>query len=1035
MNNYFQDVPANINLNQLEEKILQFWQEQQIFQKSINQRSADNEYIFYDGPPFANGLPHYGHILTSYIKDTVPRYFAMQGKRVERRFGWDCHGLPAENSAEKELNLSGKQQIEEYGIDKFNNYCRNDVMKYTNIWQGMINRLGRWVDFSHDYKTMDLSYMETVMWIFKAIYDKGLIYEGNKVLHYCYRCQTPLSNFEAKLDDAYRVRKDPSVTVLFKCLDLPNTYFAVWTTTPWTLPSNVLLAVGETYTYVEVEVDGKHLLIAEKCLERYKNEISGEIIKNIPGKELLNLRYEPIFPYFSDTQNAFRVVAGDFVTTEDGTGIVHIAPAFGEDDANVGNRERVKAPDPIDQAGCFTKDVSDFAGENVHVANEKIVKFLKQKQQVLKAEHFEHNYPYCWRCDTPLIYKAIPSWYLEVTKIKDQLLKNNEQINWVPEHIKHGIFGKWLEGVKDWSISRNRYWGAPVPVWKCKECKHIKVVGSREELAKLSGVMPQDLHRPAIDEITFKCEKCGGAMQRVPEVLDCWFESGSMPYAQLHYPFENKERFHKNFPADFIVEYISQTRGWFYTLMVLSTALFDSAPFRNAMVHGVIFAADGRKMSKRLKNYPDPNEVLTKYGSDAMRFYLISSPIIAGKNINFVEEGVQDVIRSLILPLWNGYRFFITYAIADKFVPEANGNLSSEIYLDRYILAKLQNLNSNVQNYMQRYDLGKACRELVAFIDILNNTYIRRSRRRFWKSESDSDKKAAYETLYYVLCNFCKIAAPFLPFLAEELYKNLTQNESVHLQDWPAIESNLQNEALVEEVERVEQIVKVGRMIREKAQVKVREPRAKVTISGVGLENLINYKDWILEELNIKELIIENNPEHLIEKHVKLDFKKLGPKLGKNVQWAIQEVKAGKFTMLDDKRLQLANDVVVEADEYQIEFKIPEGTMQTDDAKIMVTIDMTETPEFKKEGIVRDIVRSIQTLRKDADLNVSDRIVTLINTKGFVQEAINEYQDYIMRETLSTQLNFGDDVKNYAMSSEVIIDDIKVHLAIKKIIN
>jgi len=1026
----FPEVTASINLNESELDILKFWEEANIFQKSIDQRSTDNEYIFYDGPPFANGLPHYGHILTSYIKDTVPRYFTMQGKRVERRFGWDCHGLPAENSAEKDLELSGKKQIEAFGIDKFNDHCKTSVLKYTNIWEQLVTRLGRWVDFKHDYKTMDLSYMESILWVFKSLYDKGLIYEGNKVLHYCYRCQTPLSNFEAKLDDAYRLKKDLSLTVLFRCLDRDNTYFAVWTTTPWTLPSNLLLAVGPDFDYVELDWQGKRCIMAKACVEKHADILKGaEIINTFKGKELLDLKYEPLFPYFKDTANAFKVCAGDFVTTEDGTGIVHIAPAFGEDDANIGMQQQVKAVDPVDQAGCFTDDVTDFKGQNVHAVNEDIATFLEKQGKVFKKEVFEHSYPFCWRCDTPLIYKAIPSWYLSVTKIKDKMLKNNQEINWIPPHIKNGIFGKWLEGAKDWAISRNRYWGAPVPVWKCDHCDHQEVMGSIQEITEKTGKQPMDLHRPAIDQITFKCEKCGGEMHRISEVLDCWFESGSMPYAQLHYPFENFDHFKKIFPADFIVEYISQTRGWFYTLLILSSALFDKPPFLNAMVHGVIFAEDGRKMSKRLKNYPDPNLILEKYGSDAMRFYFISSPIIAGKNINFSEEGVQEVVRSAILPLWNAYRFFTTYANADAFVP-THDVTKHHNYLDQYILSKLQLLIESVQNFMNEYDLIKACREIVSFIDVLNNTYIRRSRRRFWKSESDTDKKEAYETLYSVLTTLCKVIAPFLPFLSEKIYKNLTDKESVHLADWPKIDKEIINHELVQSVEEVQQIIKVGRTIREKAGVKVREPRAKVTISGLNLENLHQYREWILEELNVKELEIHSNPEKLMEKQIKLNFKTLGPKLGKNMQQVVQQIKAGNYEMLADQKLQVSN-ITLEPSDYEIEYKMPEGTMQTDDGKIMVAIDMTETEDFKKEGIVRDLVRYIQLLRKEADFNVSDRIYTFIETSGLVDEAINEFKDYIMRETLTVELN-SKEISQYDATHQMDIDGINIKIAVKK---
>ncbi len=816
---YYPQSDQNLDFAKMEEEILRFWQENKIFEKSVENRNfsgeldEDNvspvvepcalkdhancrhtkeeksEFVFYDGPPFANGLPHYGHLLTGFIKDLVARYQTMKGKKVERRFGWDTHGLPVEMETEKELTksegrqISGQIAIQEFGIEKFNDACRTSVMKYADEWEHYVTRQGRFVDFKNSYKTMDLSYMESVIWAFKQLFDKGLLYEDFRVVPYSWACQTPLSNFETRMDNSYRQKASKAVTVKFELENSPlnaKTSIIAWTTTPWTLPSNLGLAVGKEIDYAVLKKAGELFILADGLVEKFAKDLGEfEKVKTIKGSDLIGLKYKPLFPYLVEkTKNSFVILHGDFVSTEEGTGIVHLAPGFGEDDQLLCKANSIPTLCPVDEGGKFTSEMFDIGelsikGRQVFETNDDIIKYLKSTGAWLKTEQYLHNYPHCWRTDTPLIYRAVSSWYVKVTDFKDRMVELNQGINWIPSHIKDGQFGKWLEGARDWSITRNRFWGCPVPVWKSESGK-IKVFGSVAELEKISGKKIENLHRPFIDEIVF--EENGETYRRVTDVLDCWFESGSMPYAQVHYPFENKEWFEENFPADFITEYVAQTRGWFYTLMVLSTALFDRAPFKNVICHGTILDENSQKLSKRLRNYADPLEIFSTFGSDAMRFYMISQPVMRGQELRIDKEGkaIRDTLRLSIKPLINAFNFFCLYANADGIKAkriEINKNFAN--VLDLYLLAKLKSSIEKIDVAMSCYDTVIACEEFNQFFEALNNWYIRRSRQRFWKSELDSDKQDAYDVLYTALMSMCEAAAPLLPFTTEFVWKNL----------------------------------------------------------------------------------------------------------------------------------------------------------------------------------------------------------------------------------------------------------------------
>ena len=853
----FKKVDARKKYSEMEKEIVAFWKEDKTFEKSVEQRSKDKYYSFYDGPPFITGVPHYGTLLSSIVKDAVPRYWTMKGFRVERRWGWDCHGLPAENMVEKKLGIKSKKEIEEkIGIAKFNEACFSETSKIASEWEDIVDRIGRWVDFKNAYKTMDKSYMESVWWAFSELFKKGLIYEDVRVSLYCPRCSTPLSNFEIAMDNSYEMDSDPSVYVKIKSKD-KDFYFLVWTTTPWTLLANVALALGEEIDYVKVSCGAEKYILAKERVEKVLAGKEYKIETEFKGKDLVGKEYEPIFPV--ELENGYKIIAGDFVTTTDGTGIVHIAPAFGEEDFNARKTNNLPIIINIDDEGKFID--GQWQGEKVWEANDKIVLWLKEQGILFKKEQITHSYPHCHRCQTKLIYKAQPAWYVNVSKMRQDLIAKNENINWFPEFLKYGRFQKGIESAPDWNISRDRYFGTAIPVWKCEKenCKELKVFGSYEELKEASGVELNDYHRPGVDGISFACEKCGGKMKRISQVFDSWIESGSMPFAQFHYPFENKEKFEKSFPTDFISEYIAQTRAWFYVLHVVSVGIFGKESFKNVVTTGTIAGADGKKMSKSLGNYTKPDIVLEKYSADAMRFYLLSSPLLNAQNINFSEKAIQDIQRKVLSTLWNSYSFFTLYAGVDNWEPKNSlGEIpDSKNLLDRWIISDLHKLIKKVDESMQGYDLVKSTKPFENFVDNLSNWYIRRSRKRFWKSENDSDKDNAYQALHYVLVELARAIAPFTPFIAEEMYKNLTGQESVHLADFPQAEEKLIDEKLNEQMNKTREIITAALQLRAKAGIKVRQPLSALSIKyKVESEELVKI---IEEELNVKKVNIDEN--------------------------------------------------------------------------------------------------------------------------------------------------------------------------------
>lgn len=875
----FKKVDTRKKYSEMEKEVIKFWKENKIFEKSLEQRSLEKSYSFYDGPPFITGVPHYGTLLSSIVKDAVPRYWTMKGYRVERRWGWDCHGLPAENMVEKKLGIRSKKEIEEkIGIAKFNEECLRETSQIASEWESVVDRIGRWVEFKNAYKTMDRSYMESVWWAFAQLWKKGLIYEDMRVSLYCPRCSTPLSNFEIAMDNSYEMDSDPSVYIKMKTVDEDNTYFLVWTTTPWTLLANVALAVGKDIDYVMIEKEDQEngklirFILAEERLKKVFGEDKYKIIKKFKGEDLVGRKYEPIFP--NKIKNGYRVITGDFVTTKEGTGIVHIAPAFGEDDFQARRDNDLPIIANVNEAGEFTD--GQWKKEKVWEANVKIVKWLKEKGFLFKREQVTHSYPHCHRCHTKLIYKAQSAWYVNVDKIRKELLAKNENINWFPEFLKHGRFQKGIESAPDWNISRDRYWGTAIPVWKCEneKCHEVKVFSSYEELKKVSGQKLSDYHRPKVDEITFKCDKCGGTMKRIPQVFDSWIESGSMPFAQFHYPFENKEKFEKSFPTDFISEYIAQTRAWFYVLHVVSVGIFGKESFKNVVTTGTIAGSDGRKMSKSLGNYTLPDIVLERYSADAMRFYLLSSPLLHAQNISFSEKSIKDIQRKVLATLWNSYSFFVLYANVDEWTPDPKAQLWDESkistlgnLLDRWIISKLHTLIAEVDESMQGYDLVKSTKPFETFIDNLSNWYIRRSRKRFWKSKNDTDKNEAYQTLYSVLVTLSKVMAPFTPFIAEEIYKNLTGEESVHLADFPVANKKLIDERLNQQMEDTRNVITEALQLRAKAGIKVRQPLASLKFKSYNLEK--DFLEIIKNEVNVKEVIFS---QHLDEEVI-LDTK------------------------------------------------------------------------------------------------------------------------------------------------------------------
>jgi isoleucyl-tRNA synthetase len=1014
-------VAAQPSFPQWEASVLRYWEEDQTFAASVAARPAgDNgsgEFVCYDGPPFANGLPHYGHLLTGYVKDVVPRYQTMRGRRVERRFGWDCHGLPAEVEAERQLGITHKSEIERMGVADFNAACRTSVLRYTREWREYVTRQARWVDFDNDYKTLDLNYMESVLWAFKTLWDKGLIYRGFRVLWYCWRCETPLSNTETKMDDAYRDRQDPAVTVgLRLCAPdsaLDGVLALVWTTTPWTLPSNLAVAVHPAVKYVTVEAGGEHYLIAEDRLPAYARELGDQplVVGRYQGSELLGLRYVPPFDFFAGRAHAHQLLAADYVTTDEGTGLVHMAPAFGEEDKAVADAAGIEAVIPVDSAGQFTTEVPPYAGMQVFDANRVIIRDLRDgaphaRAVLLRQETYEHPYPHCWRCNNPLIQRAVSSWFVAVTQFRDRMVTLNQEITWVPDHVGDGQFGTWLAGARDWNISRNRYWGSPLPVWVSDDPTYprVDVYGSLDELEGDFGVRPVDLHRPFVDQLTRPNpdDPTGrSTMRRVPEVLDCWFESGSMPFAQVHYPFENADWFEHHYPGDFIVEYNGQTRGWFYTLHVLATALFDRTAFRSCLAHGIVLGDDGLKMSKSKGNYPEVTEVFNRDGSDAMRWFLMASPILRGGNLVVTEQGIREAIRHVLLPLWNSWYFLSLYANAADV--DGQWRADSPDLLDRYVLAKLHDLVVDVTARMDRYDIAGACASVRGLCDVLTNWYVRRSRDRFWAGEQD-----AIDTLHTVLEVTCRLAAPLLPLTTEAVWRGLTGARSVHLADWPDPATLPHDRDLVVSMDRVRQVVSAALSVRKARRLRVRQPLSQLIVAAPDARTLAPFTDLVRDEVNVRSVKLTED----VTVHGRFEFtvnaRACGPRLGGDTQKVIRAVKAGEWERGPDGVVTAAGIPLLEGDYTERLVAVdPAETAALPAGSGLVVLHTAVTPELAAEGIARDLVRVAQQARRQAGLDVTDRITLTVDAPEVVLSAAREHEQFVAGEVLARRVDYA----------------------------
>lgn len=1042
---HYKQVPSSISFPKLEEEILSYWEKNNTFQKSIDNRPSKidgirNDFVFYDGPPFANGLPHYGHLVTGYVKDIIPRYKTMKGKKVNRRFGWDTHGLPAELQSEKELKVSGRLEILDYGIDKFNKHCEKSVLRFTDEWEKYVSRSARWVDFKNSYKTMDSGYMESVIWAFKELWEKGLIYEDYRVVPYSWAVESPLSNFEIRMDNATRQRQDPTVTAGFKLNGMDKTtYICAWTTTPWTLPSNLALAVGKNMEYAILENEQACYIFSVGSISKYSKEIEElglKQIKTIKGSELGGKTYTPLFNYFENHENAFRILAVDWVEDGEGTGCVHMAPGFGEIDMEACREAVIKLVVPVDSKGLFTSEIPDYEGKHVFETNKDIARRLRESGQLIRFETYLHNYPHCWRTDEPIIYKAINGWYVKVSEFKDKMVELNKSINWIPEHIKDGQFGKWLENAKDWNISRDRFWGAPIPVWISDDPKYprIDVYGSIDELEQDFGTRPESLHRPHIDELTRPNpdDPTGkSVMRRVEAVLDCWFESGSMPFAQVHYPFENKDWFESNFPGDFIVEYVAQTRGWFYTLMVMSTALFERAPFKNCICHGVVLDENHEKLSKRLKNYPDPVDMFNKHGSDAMRWYMVSSPLMSGGDlaIDLKGAGIGQTVRQINIPMWNAYYFFTLYANAENI--KAHKIHSSDNVLDRYILSKSHNLVKSVEEHMDNLQLASATAEIQAFLETMNNWYIRRNRERFWNG-----KQQAFNTLYTVIEILCKVSAPFLPMLSEKIYTELTGQESVHLSDWENVDELPNDTNLINTMDIIRETCSTALGIREANKLRVRQPLQKMTVVVENHAGLEEFSDILKEEVNVKDIKIDSDLSRYGDMQLVVN-PKIGKRLGSKMKEVMIESKSGNYKNLDNGNVEVAG-IELQGDDYTMRLKTTDGmaaqTMQN--GMGVVILDTEISKELEQEGLARDLVRAIQNARKDAKLDVSNRISLTIKLQQELVEVVNQFNDFIKSEVLASELVIvlsEDDVQSDYTYEDIKIGSYSIDLGISKI--
>jgi isoleucyl-tRNA synthetase len=1044
--NFFPDFGSDYRFPAFEEAVLKFWRDQKIFERVLSTKEQRKWFGFYDGPPFATGLPHYGHLLAGTIKDFVPRYWTMRGYHVERRFGWDCHGLPVEFEVEKMHNLNGSLAIRDFGVDKFNEACRSIVLRFAGEWRKTVERMGRWADMENDYKTMNPEFMESVWWAFKELWDKGLVYQGKKVVPYSWRLTAPLSNFEASQN--YKSVQDIAATVLLPLDEAPGEALVAWTTTPWTLPANLSLAVNPDFTYVKFPLLNpaakggvKFAWVLRERAEAYAKEL--DITKEHDekrGSELVGKTYRPLFPYYLENKKkgAFRVIAGDFVLASDGTGIVHMAPAFGEEDFYACQREKIELVDPTNAEAYYTAEVNspdalNLGGKHVKdpATDKEIVKWLRDQGLLLKSETFQHNYPFCERSDTPLIYKAISSWFVAVEKIKDRMQEHNKGIHWVPAHIRDGRFGKWLENARDWCISRNRFWGTPIPVWICESCGHQHVVGSQAELSKLAGRPMHDLHSHFVDKVVVDCPACQSkaSLKRTPEVLDCWFESGSMPYAQVHYPFEGKEKFAEQFPATFIAEGLDQTRGWFYTLTVLSTALFDKPAFKNCVVNGLVLAEDGKKMSKRLKNYPDPTLILDKYGADALRLYLMQSPAVHGEELRFTEKYMVENMRAVLLPLWNSYQFFASYANIDGFNPgayKAAPPIKERPRIDQWILALCQETEAKMHAEMEGYNLANVFPILARFLDNLTNWYIRLNRSRFWEAKGTAfseDKISAYATMFEVLDRFGLLLAPYLPYFSEylnaALHYGVRPDGLVGHPDLPSVHERtyvipaalgLHEHDLIAEMTLAQRAILLGRSLRAEAKIGLRQPLQKMSIAGLTLEEqtlLKTLEDRVLSELNLKEIVFLQDGAGLVVENVKPNLKRLGAKLGKKMPAVTAELKgwgAKQIAAFEAAGFAEVGGERLEKEDLLIERKAENGKAAGALEGMVAELDVTMTPELKREGLMRELVNRIQQRRKESKFNLTDRISVSYAATGAVKEILDaeaKRPSFLSEETLA----------------------------------
>ena len=1037
-------VPPSPRLPEIEEQVLEYWREDGTFRASVEQRTGAPEWVFYDGPPFANGLPHYGHLLTGYAKDVFPRFQTMRGKQVQRRFGWDTHGLPAELEAMRQLGITTKGEIEAMGLEAFNDVARTSVLKYTEEWERYVTRQARWVDFDDDYKTLDVTFMESVIWAFKQLVDKGLAYEGFRVLPYCWNDETPLSNHELRMDDeVYRSRTDQSVTVTFpligeraEALGLAGVQALAWTTTPWTLPTNAALAVGPEIEYAVVAAaDGARYLLATDTMGAYASELGEDAVveRTLLGRELDGVRYAPLWDWYVQRygDNAFVILVADYVATGEGSGIVHQAPAYGEDDQVVTAAHGIPVVLSLDDGGRFLESAPLVAGLRWDEANSPLIRALKADGRLLQQKSYDHPYPHCWRCKQPLIYKAVSSWFVRVTELKDDMLELNEQINWVPDNVKHGQFGKWVGNARDWSISRNRYWGSPIPVWTSDDPEYprIDVYGSLAELERDFGRLPvgpdgePNLHRPYIDALTRPNpdDPTGrSTMRRIEDVLDVWFDSGSMPFAQVHYPFEHREWFDgvegdparpPHHPADFIVEYIGQTRGWFYTMHVLATALFGRPAFANVISHGIVLGNDGQKMSKSLRNYPDVQEVFDRDGSDAMRWFLMGSSVIRGGNLVVTEEGIRGGVREFLLPLWSTYYFFTLYTNAEGV--EAAWRTDSTNELDRYILAKTRALVETVETHLEALDSPLAAAALRDFGDVLTNWYVRRSRDRFW----GGDDRDAFDTLYTVLETLCRVAAPLAPLVTEEIWRGLTGGRSVHLEDWPHASALPADEVLVDEMDRVRAIASAGLALRKAKQLRVRLPLSRLTVVSADPTALEAYRGLLADELNVRRVELAELREDSLEgfgitRRLSVNARALGPRLGRQVQEVIQAARAGDWSVVTDGVVVGGTHLDPGEFELVLESADPANAIEFLAGGAFVVLDTTVTPELAAEGVARDLIRQIQDARRAAGLEVADRIVLHLVLPEAEAEAARRHEELIAGETLALELMISDGIRS-----------------------